>query len=123
MIKTIYTKLAIFFIAVMLPIQNTLMALGVFIGIDLITGVWKGIKSNTFQSRKLAQTIGKIFLYFFAVITAQIADQFFTLPKIQNVVASLVVVVEITSIMENISALTGIPILDKILSIFKRPGA
>jgi phage-related holin len=114
-------KLMAFLAAVLSPVQDILIALMVFCGIDLITGVWKVIKTKTpFSSRKFAQSVGKIALYFMAVLTARICDIYFDLPKIENIVIGLIVITEVTSIMENISEITGIPIIERIQTLFKR---
>lgn len=117
----ILLKISTFFIAVIAPIENTLIALLFFVIADLITGVWKASKTEKITSRKLGSSIGKVALYFIAILTAQVCDLYFNLPKIENIVAALIVVTEVLSILENISVITGIPLLDKVKQIFQRP--
>lgn len=121
MILKFLTAISVFFLAVIQPIQNTLIALLCFIVADVITGVWKSLKAGNFQSRKFSESIGKIFLYFIAILVTRISDLYFDLPKVNTVVTSLIVVSEVISVLENISVITGIPIIEKVQTLFKRP--
>lgn len=103
-----------------MPIYNELFALLVFMGVDLFTGIWKAIKLKNFSSRKLAETIGKVILYYSGIIIAQIADTYFHFPKIGQILIAAIVLVEITSIFENIKAITGSDLFDKALNLVKR---
>lgn len=118
--QAVYAKFIVFIMAALFPIENELMALGIFIFIDFITGIWKALRAKIFNSRELAKSAGKIALYFFAILVCQLVDTHFQLPKIAQVMIGLLAVVEITSILENISSLTGLPIVEKVLTLFKR---
>lgn len=116
----IILKFLTFLALALQPIQNELYALLFFLAADAITGVWRAIKHKNFNSRKLAQTVGKFVLYFLAILVAQLADLYFSLPKIKNVTAAGLALIEIVSIMENIGAITGVNLFNKVAEIFKR---
>ncbi len=116
----IIAALIAFFSAAIMPLQNTLIALICFVIADLVTGVWKGIKEKKFSSRKFAQSIGKCILYFIGVFVFRIADLYFDLPKVCNLVVGLIVITEVISIAENIEALTGLKIADTIKTLLRR---
>lgn len=118
-----YTILLLQYIIVLLtPIAASLMFLGFFVAMDLLTGLIKAHKSpNKITSKGLSQTVTKLVLYYIAIICSHILDtQFFTgslLPaKITQLVTGFIMVVEFKSIIENISQILGLPIWEFIKS-------
>jgi phage-related holin len=123
MIMKVLLKFLAFIIIALQPIYNVLMAMFIFMIIDMITGTWKAIKFKEFKPSKFANSIGKFILYMTAIVLCQIADIYFELPKIATACTSVIVVVEVTSILENITKITGLNVLRKVIDIFKRQDA
>lgn len=111
------TKLYIYLIVVMTPIIPSLLWLGVFVAIDLLTGILIAKRANeAVTSKKLSRTVSKLLLYFAAIICSHILDTQFLkvgfLPAtIAQLVSGFIAVVEFKSIIENISILTGVDLL------------
>ncbi len=110
--------------ALLLPIQGLMLALGTLIGADFITGVWKSAKKRKkITSRGWRRTIGKSAIYLVAVIAGFACDYIVQneTPIIARTVSLAIALTEIKSIMENFYAVTGINLLQLVLSKFKPP--
>lgn len=122
-------KLLIFYIgAVLTPVAPAILWLGVLIFLDLITGILKAQKlKEEIHSSKLKNTATKALLYFIAVIAGHIIDtQFLTvvewLPaKTAQLIAGFLAVVEFKSLIENISTILGMPILQFLKDYLNKP--
>lgn len=101
----------------MTPILPSLLWLGFFVAIDLLTGLLKARRAGEpITSKKLSRTVSKLLLYFAAIICSHILDTQFlktgVLPAtIAQLVSGFIAVVEFKSIIENVSLLTGVDIL------------
>ena len=115
-------KLYIYLTVIFTPILPTLLWLGFFVAMDLITGVIKAKKTQKpITSKALSHTVTKLFLYFAAIICCHVLDtQFLSvdfLPvKITQLASGFIAVVEFKSVIENISEILGMPLWEFIKS-------
>jgi hypothetical protein len=104
--------------AFLMPIEPLLVLIGAMILVDTITGVYKARKKKEkVTSRKLSQVISKMFLYQLTVITFFLLDSyllgefvsiFTSIPLfLTKVSAILLASIEVVSINENFTAITG----------------
>lgn len=106
-------KLLVYMSFVFTPVAAALVWMGVFVFIDLITGIWKARKNaEPITSKRLGNTITKVVMYFLAIITSQVMDAiFFHQSFLPFTIAQLAIgffsFTEFKSIMENISAILG----------------
>lgn len=99
----------IFIISFLLPIQSVLLATGVLILFDLITGLWASHKNKIpITSIKLSNTISKSLLYMIAILAFRCAE-IFLVPEIPftRIIAGFIAITEIKSISENASKILG----------------
>lgn len=120
------TKIYLYLSVVFMPIAPTLIWLGALIFIDLVMGIWKSKKKKEkITSRKLSHTVTKLVLYLLAVVVCHIVDtQFLTLDWLPatstQLVAGFLAVIELKSIMENISDILGIQLWEWIKNKLNR---
>lgn len=110
MISKIITYLATFSLAILLPVQNALLAVSFLLIADAITGIIASMKEGEkFSSRKLKHTVVKTFLYQLTILMSSMAEQhlFHNSFPMANVTLSVIGMVEITSLVENLSRYTG----------------
>lgn len=99
------------------PIQELVMAVGLAIMLDTFTGIYKSVKLNgwkSIRSRKLSNIISKMVLYEVSIIVLYPIDKFLLnelflkILSVQffstKVACVLLILVELTSIKENIEA-------------------
>jgi len=99
------------------PIQQLVMVVGLAIMLDTFTGIYKSVKLNgwkSIRSRKLSNIISKLVLYEVSIILLYPIDKFLLNELLLNVVSVqffstkiacvLLILVELTSIKENIEA-------------------
>lgn len=101
--------------AVLLPIKLTLMAVGVLIFIDLLTGLLKAKRrQQPITSKALSSTVYKMAGYQCAVIGAFIFETYLgqDAVPITKLVAGAIGTVELLSIAENVKAATGVDVLN-----------
>lgn len=110
--------LIIYVITVLTPVFPALLWLGILMFLDLITALLKAKKQNDeITSGKLKNSATKALLYFVVVIAAHIMDsQFFAsvewLPaKAAQLAAGFLAVIEFKSLLENVSGILGMPLL------------
>lgn len=103
-------------IVILTPIVPSLIFLGFFVAMDLITGLIKARKTFIpITSKGLSQTVTKLLLYYIAIICSHILDTQYLantiLPaKITQLVTGFIMVVEFKSVIENISEILGLPL-------------
>ncbi len=135
------------FIAFLAPISSVIHVVIFLLIIDMITSIYYQMKSATadkkgfwnclmiafkvVESGKLRKTIEKLFFYVLILIVFFVFDLFIlkVVPvsentirtfSITNIASVLIAIVEMTSIASNVSKITGNPIFNKIVSIFKK---
>ena len=99
------------------PIQQLVMVVGLAILLDTFTGIYKSVKLGgwkSIRSRKLSNIISKMVLYEVSIIILYPIDKFLLNELLLNVVSVqffstkiacvLLILVELTSIKENIEA-------------------
>lgn len=99
------------------PIQQLVMVVGIAIMLDTFTGIYKSVKLNgwrSIRSRKLSNIISKLVLYEVSIILLYPIDKFLLNELLLNIVSVqffstkvacvLLILVELTSIKENIEA-------------------
>jgi uncharacterized membrane protein len=105
-----------------IPIKGFLLFTVFVVFADTISGVLASKKQAIeINSRGLYRTIEKIIVYFLSILIFEGAKQTFSIPlNISYMVASMIAVVELTSISENVKKITGVNLGTFILRIFKR---
>lgn len=114
------------------PIKGLAIAVGIVIGFDTFTGIFKTVKLHgwsSFRSRRASDIIGKTILYNIAVLSIYTLDhyllgEFFKIWfSVENLFTKLItivlVVIELTSIKENFEEAYNIkiwPLLRKLLT-------
>lgn len=102
-------------VAILAPIKTTLMAVGLLIFLDLLTGLMKSVKAKLpITSKALSSTVYKMAGYQAAVIGAWVFEKYLGLDAIPvtKMVAGAIGVVELLSIAENVKATTGVDVLN-----------
>lgn len=115
------------------PIKGLILAVGLAIMFDTFTGIFKSVKLKgwrSIKSRKLSDIVGKMALYELSIIclypidfyllnelTLMLIDIQFFCTKLACVI---LILIEITSIKENINAAFGIDIWSIIKNFIKR---
>jgi hypothetical protein len=125
----ILTALLLFFA----PIQQLVIVVGLAILCDTFTGIYKSVKLDgwkSIRSRKLSNIISKMVLYEVAIIVLYPIDKFLLNELLLNIVSVqyfstkvacvLLILVEITSIKENIEAALKIDIWKTLKNFIKR---
>ena len=123
------TALLLFFA----PIQQLVMVVGLVILCDTFTGIYKSVKLfgwKSIRSRKLSNIISKMVLYEIAIIVLFPIDKFLLNELLLNIVSVqffstkiacvLLVLVELTSIKENIEEALKIDIWKTLKNFIKR---
>jgi phage-related holin len=113
--KEVLGFLALFF----MDIYPALIAVGVLIFADTITGIWKAIRSKQkVESRRMGRIITKLLLYPLCIIVAKAAEDHLA-PQIPfvKVTTGIVAVVEIKSIYENASVILGFDLWKKVKDV------
>jgi hypothetical protein len=118
-------------LAFFIPIYGLLLAVGLAIVADTITGVYKAKRlKQKITSRRLSEIVSKMFLYQGVVVLFFFIDRFilgeFTQMFIQiplfltKVVSALLCFIEVKSIDENFEAITGQSLWSKLKDILAR---
>lgn len=104
--------------AFLLPINGLIIAVGVGIVIDTITGIWKAKKiKEIITSHKLSAVVSKMVLYQLSIISFFIIDKyllgefvqlFINIPLfITKLLAAFLLTIELISVNENLNVITG----------------
>lgn len=113
-IKTHAWQFGIYLLAFIAPIKGILILLGFLLLSDLLTGIWKSYRrGQKITSHKMSHTITKMVLYSMAIILTHGIEMVFptlALLNMTNIAGGYVCLVELKSIYENVSALTGLDI-------------
>lgn len=98
-----------FFAAHILPIASFLMAIGVLVMVDLVTGIAAAKKrKEKIRSQGLRNSVIKTVWYFLAILTGHMMQSiFFKSLEIDYFISSFIAVIEFKSLLENIAELTG----------------
>ena len=115
------------------PIQQLVMVVGLAIMLDTFTGIYKSVKLfgwKSIRSRKLSNIISKMVLYEVSIIVLFPIDKFLLNELLLNIVSVqyfstkvacvLLILVELTSIKENIEEALKIDIWKTLKNFIKR---
>lgn len=115
------------------PIYGLLIAVALGIALDTFTGIFKSVKLNgwcSIRSRKLSNIVSKMLLYQITLILLFVIDNFllneftqshFTIQfMFTKLVAILLILIELTSIKENIEEALNINIWKMLKEILNR---
>lgn len=112
-------KIAAVLIALLSPVVPILLVVLLFIVVDFATGVYASkVKKRKIKSSGFRKTVEKFVLYCGAVLLARcfdfgVTDAFY----VTQCVGGFIAATELLSIFENISAITGIPIGERLKSV------
>lgn len=108
---------------VLAPVSAIIYTLTFIIFLDFVFGICKSLKfKDTITSRKMSQSISKVFLYNLLIIGLFVMDKYILNSGIglEKVGASLIILVEIRSIDEHFTKIFGYSLWDRIAEQFKR---
>lgn len=97
-------------LTVFLPIKAVMLTVGTLVFTDLISGILAARKrGEPITSAKLKRTVGKIFVYEVGIAVSFLVHQFLTgdLFPADKILASLIGLVELKSMLENLQTFTG----------------
>jgi len=94
------------------PILPVLIATGILVFMDLVTGTAAAkARGEQIRSKKMIRTISKMIFYFIAIILSKIMEcVFFPVIPLATITAGYIALMEFKSNIENISSITGINI-------------
>jgi len=104
------TKIALAILAILAPIQASILAVGFLIMADLVTGIAAAYKKGeSIKSQRLKNTAVKMLVYNLLLMSSFIAETYLT-PWIPftNITLSFLAIVEVKSLGENFHNITGI---------------
>jgi len=104
------TKISLAILAILAPIQASILAVGFLIMADLITGIAAAYKKGeSIKSERLKNTAVKMLVYNLLLMSSFIAETYLT-PWIPftNITLSFLAIVEVKSLGENFHNITGI---------------
>ena len=120
------SKLAVLLISYFAPVKEIVHVMLIFIVIDFISGVWAARKrKETLESRKFRKTLTKFLWYTVALILSFMMENTFNLSwsNLSGIIGGFICFIELKSIFENITHITGEPIFMKILGIIRKRGS
>lgn len=122
LVRAKIVKLLAYFLVMFMPIVPAILWLGVFVFLDLVTGIIKAKKKGEqIRSKKLGNSITKIVMYFISILCSKVMDDVFLhtgyLPfTITQACIAFIGITEFKSILENVSEILGMPIYKYISS-------
>lgn len=106
-------------LSVFAPIQSVLVTLAVLVTADFITGVWAAVRrKEPITSAQMRRSLSKIICYELVVAISFLSEKYLigdVLP-LTKMVVTLISLVELKSLMENVSTITGTNILSAIIN-------
>ena len=120
------SKLAVLLISYFAPVKEIVHVMLIFILIDFISGVWAAKKrKETLESRKFRKTLTKFLWYTIALILCYMMEKTFNLSwsNLSGIIGGFICFIELKSIFENITHITGEPIFMKILHMIRKRGS
>ena len=110
-------------ISIFTPVIPMLLTIGVLIIIDFLVGIYRAFKMNEqITSRKMGNTISKMFLYQLTIISLFLFETYILMGilPVTKIGAALISVTELKSIDESVEKMTGVGIWKKLVKIIKR---
>jgi hypothetical protein len=121
-LQSLLTKIAILLIAYFTPIAEMVHVMLIFLALDTISGIWASLKAGQkLESHKLRKTVYKFLWYTVAVMVSWMMEKTFemTWSHLSALTSGFICFVELKSIFENITKITGDPVFMRILKTFK----
>jgi hypothetical protein len=108
-------------VAYLSPIFTSLIFVGCLVMFDWITGMIKGSKLGTFNSRAMIKKFYTGSSYLIAIATVRLCEVYFgdDIPLVKPLVA-IIALSELQSMRENIEAITGIDVLKHAFNVLQR---
>lgn len=103
-------KFALFISIYFAPVVASMAAIGIFIIVDFITGIWVAkTKGEPITSKKMRDTVGKSIAYMIAILIAHIFEiHFAPAIPVMKLISLFIASAEIKSVYENLGAITGL---------------
>lgn len=126
MIKIILKKLDLIFVAifgVLAPVSPIIYTLTFVILCDFFFGIYRAFKcKEEITSRKMAQTLPKLFLYNIIIIALFLVDKYVmnTGIGLEKVAATLMILIEMKSVDESFKTIFGYSLWNKIIDTIER---
>ena len=111
--KSILIKILMSLVAIIAPLQSSILAMGFLIMADLVLGILASRKKGIpFSSKRLKDTGIKMLVYNTLLISGFVAQTYMVnwLPFVK-IVLTFLAIVEITSLSESFQAITGLPFI------------
>lgn len=106
-------------LTILSPIKPMLIACGILILADTITGMFAAHKrKESIQSAEMRRSITKLVVYQIAIISAFVLEKYMlgSLVPVSKIVAGVIGMVEFKSILENVSTIAGQDILALVIN-------
>lgn len=113
--------LAIF--AFTLPIHSLIYCVIGLITLDTITGVYKAYRiKEAITSKRFGQVVSKLLLYNLAILAGFLVETMIGIQAVHiaQIIGVAVALTELKSVLENITAITGIDLWDVVMNYVKR---
>jgi len=111
--------LALSTVAVLAPIHTVMIAVGLLIGMDLITGIMAAKKQgDKITSAAMRRTISKMAVYQMVVVSGFLVETYLIdgIIPVVKLIGGVIGVVEITSILENANKILGENVFKKVIA-------
>ena len=121
--KQYLMPMSVAIISIFTPVTPILLTIGVLIMIDFFVGIFRAFKMNEqITSRKMGNTISKMFLYQLTIISLFLFETYILLGilPVTKIGAALISVTELKSIDESVEKMTGVGIWKKLVKVIKR---
>jgi hypothetical protein len=112
-------KIALVSLAALAPIKMILIAVGLLVFIDLVTGVWAARRrGENLKSSALRRTVSKMLIYQLTVISGFLLEHYLLdgLVPVAKLVGGVIGMVEFKSILENASSIAGEDIVNLVMN-------
>ena len=106
-------------VAALAPIKMILIAVGLLVLFDLVTGIWAARrKGEALKSSAMRRTVSKMLIYQLTVISGFLLEHYLLdgLIPVSKLVGGVIGMVEFKSILENASSIAGEDIVTLVLS-------
>lgn len=106
-------------VAVLAPAQPLIFSVGFLVIADLITGIWAAYKmGKKIKSAAMRRTVSKMAVFQVAVISGFLVETYMleNFMPISKIVASVIGLVELTSILENANKILGQDLFKLVIS-------
>jgi hypothetical protein len=121
--KQYLLHLSVAIISIFTPVTPILLTIGVLIIIDFLVGIYRAFKmKEQITSRKMGNTISKMFLYQLTIISLFLFENYILMGilPVTKIGAALISITELKSIDESVEKMTGVGIWKKLVKIIKR---